>query len=192
MEDVCLLEAIAFKEGYVRNELLILGPGEEVTPKRVEIKSASIVMEALDWEWGNGWIERVWDKNGIIKEKWAGYLRRNEDDKRICRRFIVKRNAVIREEKSCLRRDCPLCWKYVGSQDATFVPYLRQLRWVCDFSRWAGVKQCEPEEVYLVGRSRRDLLEGLAPGSRLPENEEEAVFGLSYSQFPTERRPEFY
>jgi len=99
---------------------------------------------------------------------------------RECRHFIVKPNGTTHEARNCLRLSCPQCWKYTYTDDLQpFVPWTQQWTWVNEF---------------LAGVVKAPIVEGVngVIGEERRMTEEERVFGLNYSTFPTDRRHTSY
>ena len=71
---------------------------------------------------------RRWERN-------ARYLRRKEQLGWECSRLMTQANGVIRIEKGCLRKECGMCAKWLGSEKGNMgaVPLAVQIRWVTEF-----------------------------------------------------------
>lgn len=180
--EIALVQAMNFKEEYVVNERKI-GQGQRAEK---EVQGVNMLDE---WEWfeqKEGW--------GRQSEQWARFLRRNEDQRRTCRRMIVRIKGVVREESNCLRKDCPACWKYVHRcWGIPYIPIGLQLRWVGEFLHWIQAEnEAGEEEVCGVAWARQARNAGIRSGVEGGVSEEEAVFGTNYASFPTERRPVAY
>lgn len=207
-------QALEFKKRYVQDELERAelrkeneargnsnnqnNPSQDINQDKNDINLVDVWTEK--WE---GILEE--ESDGSRREKWSDYRRRREEEKTECRRFQVKKDGTIREEKGCLREECPACWKWNeirwkdSAEPHPFVPWHRQLLWCIDFWRMvtSRVRQGEHgrgniEEVCKVDKvewvASRD--DGLYPGECGPMTEEEMSFGYPRSMvFPTTRRP---
>lgn len=220
--------AMDFKGEYVIREkewkkaVNIQIQNEETSGEKIEEESgfrgAAVVgsVEILRQEFGKkqkGNERKRW-------ERWVSYQRKEEEQRWICRRWSSLPDGTLREEKGCLRQECPQCWKWrrlVAGSTHPFVPVPVQLRWVIKFYEglsWpqTGPRSYQQEKVHTVdtinlgttkarktGKMRTKHFEResseitpmtMRPGERGPLTEEEEVFGNTFLGYPTERRPE--
>lgn len=219
-------EAIAFKIGFVPEERYLRGKWQSSTLSQGKRRLISLVLtRQLQWDARARWERWQQDmesrlKGGPVKGRWEDYLEKQETAERgcRCRRFIVKRNGVIRQEDNCLRPDCPHCsssipqlLKDVG--DCPFTPFTQQLRWICEFFSGVVIRNLHQNsrtrehptsginEVYGIYKHRRvlgqiewtiDRERGRFPRDRCPITEEAETYGTISNPFPTIRRPQMF